>query len=111
MSGGNGDFSGIFCGTSLTLSYETPHGVWEVKRNQMTHDEETTMKKNRLLDRDRYILQHAPTILAALVMRRQSTNPDQLVEQAISGAEKIYDVVHEIDSPATTMLSRPVDEH
>ncbi len=61
-------------------------------------------------DKEQYILQYAPTILAALVIRRASTSVEDLVENAISGTSKLYDMVHEIDSPVSTMLSQPVDQ-
>jgi hypothetical protein len=60
-------------------------------------------------ERNEYILNHAPTILAALVIRRSSSRPDLLVEQAIDGVRKLFDVVYDLDTPATTMLSQPVD--
>lgn len=62
-----------------------------------------------ITDRDQYVLNHTPMILSALLMRRQSTNANELVDMAISTCQRIYDVVHEIDIPAEAMTSQPVD--
>lgn len=60
-------------------------------------------------DRDAYVLQNTPTILAAMLIRRQSTSGNILVDEAISCAQRIWDVVHEMDVPAEAMMSQPVD--
>lgn len=59
--------------------------------------------------RDEYVLQHAPTLLAALMVRRQSTDGNRLVDDAISCAQRIWDIVHEMDVPAEAMMSQPVN--
>lgn len=59
-------------------------------------------------DRQAYVLQHTPTILAALLIRRNSTKPVEMIDSAMSCAERIYDLVHGIDVPAEAMLSKPV---
>jgi hypothetical protein len=59
--------------------------------------------------KDEYVLQHTPTILAAMMIRRQSTNGNEMVDQAVSVCSRIWDVVHEMDVPAEAMMSQPVD--
>lgn len=71
------------------------------------------MKKNgkvyeALSDRQEYVLQSTPTILAGLLFRRDSTPPNDLVTMAISCTERIYDIVNESDTPTEAMLSQPV---
>lgn len=63
---------------------------------------------DNLGDREAYVLQHTPTILAALLVRRNSTQPEEMIDSAMSCAERIYDLVHGIDVPAKAMLSKPV---
>ena len=44
-------------------------------------------------DKRRYIAEHAPKILCALIMRRASTDPHMLMDTAIETAARLYDMV------------------
>jgi hypothetical protein len=65
--------------------------------------EATTEEERRV-----YLLENIPTVLSALLLRRGSTAPKELVEPALSTVGRIYDVVHELDVPAEAMTSQPV---
>lgn len=41
--------------------------------------------------RDQYVRDHAPYLLAALIVRRNSTDPQHLIETAISAASSLFD--------------------
>lgn len=62
----------------------------------------------KLSAREQYVLHYTPTILAGLLVRRDSTPANELVGMAITCAERIYDIVNDVDTPAEAMLSRPV---
>jgi hypothetical protein len=44
-------------------------------------------------EKRRYIAEHAPGILRALIMRRASTDPHTLIESAIETASILYDQI------------------
>jgi hypothetical protein len=44
-------------------------------------------------ERRRYIAEHAPGILRALIMRRSSTDPHRLVDLAIETCSALFDAV------------------
>jgi hypothetical protein len=50
-------------------------------------------------DRERYILDHTPQLLAALIVRRNSTDPEHLIELAVKTAGSLYDrLVPQLDT-------------
>lgn len=50
-------------------------------------------------DRERYILDHTPQLLAALIVRRASTDPKQLIELAVQTAGSLYDHLVSYEQP------------
>jgi hypothetical protein len=59
-------------------------------------------------ERDAYALRNAPHILAALIIRRNGTNPDELVDKALSAVRKIYNRV--TNSPDETSIEEDEEE-
>jgi hypothetical protein len=45
-------------------------------------------------NRKAYLLKHAPEILAALITRRASSDPDHLVELAVNTANQLYEFIN-----------------
>lgn len=52
------------------------------------------------IERKRYVLEHAPAILCALIVRRASTEPSTLIDLAAETASALYD---RIDPPRTAL--------
>lgn len=47
----------------------------------------------RGIERKRYVLEHAPALLCALIVRRASSEPSSLIDLAIGAASDLFDKV------------------
>lgn len=58
-------------------------------------------------DRKRYILVHAPVILCALIQRRDGTEPEELIDMAITTAGTLYDEINPLNGSRMVLMEEP----
>lgn len=66
---------------------ETPSSVKHMNGNLPA----VAVHSGQTSERDDFLLKHTPQILAALIARRYSTTPDELVSLAISTTAELYE--------------------